>query len=81
MAFGTVAAPAEPQVDAAVYAAAQPGAFSAADKRELMMACEHEVSDRTGRRCATCKKCMHLDISIEGSRATCENCDKTFVGW
>ena len=78
---GTAVAQAESQVGAVAYAAVQPGAFSAADKRGLMAACGHEVPDRSGRRCAVCKKCLHRDITIEGARATCRDCNKTFIGW
>ena len=59
----------------------QPGNFSAADRCELMATCGHEVSDRSGRRCAHCKKCLHRDIAIEGSRAICHDCKRTFIGW
>ena len=43
---------------AVVYAAAQPGACSAADRRGLMAACRREVSNCSGRHCALCKKLM-----------------------
>ena len=59
----------------------QPGSFSAVDRCELMAPCGHEVSDRSGRRCAHCRKCLHRDVAIEGSRATCRDCKRTFIGW
>ena len=59
----------------------QHGNFSAADRCELMATCGHEVSDSYGRRCAHCRKCLHRDIAIEGSRATCRDCKRTFIGW
>ena len=43
--------------------------------------CEHEVPDRSGRRCVLREKCLHRDIDIQESRATCEHCGKTFIGW
>jgi len=43
--------------------------------------CEHEVPDSSVRRCVLCKKCLHRDIAIEGSRATCRDCNRTFIGW
>ena len=46
-----------------------------------MATCGHEVSDSYGRRCARCKKCLHRDIAIEGSRAICHDCKRTFIGW
>ena len=64
-----------------ISADVQPGSFSAADRCELMATCGHEVSDSSGRRCAHCKKCLHRDIAIEGSRATCHDCKRTFIGW
>ena len=44
------------QVGAVVHAAVQPGAFSAADKREQMAACRHQVSGSSGLRCASATK-------------------------
>ena len=64
-----------------ISADVQPGSFSAVDRCELMAPCGHEVSDRSGRRCAHCRKCLHRDIAIEGSRATCHDCKRTFIGW
>ena len=78
----TLSLPRHMNADGAVVSAAvQSGAFSAADKRELMAACRHEVPDRSGRRCAVCKECLHRDITIEGARATCRDCNKTFIRW
>ena len=43
--------------------------------------CEHKLRDFDGRYCLVCKACLHRDLSVEGPRATCPDCDKTFVGW
>ena len=60
----------------------QSGAFFAADKPRLMdVPCRRELPDSSGRRCALRKKCLHKDITIEGPRATCRDCNKTFIGW
>ena len=64
-----------------ISADVQAGNFSAADRCVLMATCGHEVSDRSGRRCAHCKKCLHRDITIEGAHATCRDCNRTFIGW
>ena len=64
-----------------ISADVQSGSFSAADRCELMATCGHEVADSSGRRCAHCKKCLHRNIDIEGSRATCRDCNRTFIGW
>ena len=64
-----------------ISADVQAGSFSAADGCELMATCGHEVSDRSERRCAHCRKCLHRDIAIEGARATCHDCKRTFIGW
>ena len=42
--------------------------------------CTHEVPDSSGRRCAACNKCLHRDIAIVRSRATCRDCKRTFIG-
>ena len=45
------------------------------------ISCEHSLRDVDGRYCLFCKECLHRDIAIEGARATCHDCGKTFVGW
>ena len=45
------------------------------------ISCEHKLRDVDGRYCSVCKTCLHKDIAIEGPRATCQDCGKTFVGW
>ena len=69
LAFGTTTTQAEQPVDTVVSAATQPGEFSSADKRELMVACRHEIPDSSGRHCGHCGKCLHRDIIIEGGNA------------
>ena len=48
---------------------------------KLTASCGQDASDSSGLRCALCKSCLHLEVTIEGSRATCEDCGKTFIGW
>ena len=43
--------------------------------------CEHRFTDTCNRYCLVCKVCLHGAIAIEGARATCQDCGKTFVGW
>ena len=43
--------------------------------------CEHNLRDVDGRSCPVCRACLHKDIAIDGPRATCRDCGKTFVGW
>ena len=45
------------------------------------ISCEHKFRDVDGRSCLVCRACPHRDIAIEGPRATCQDCGKTFVGW
>ena len=72
---------AESKVAAHFHTSVQPRAFSVADKRELMSACKHETPDSSGQSCAICKKCLHRNITIERSRATCRDCNRRFIGW
>ena len=51
------------------------------DEYIVALHCEHEVPDSVARRCSLCNECLHPDIAIEGARATCPDCDKTFGGW
>ena len=73
-----------------ISADVQPGSFSAADRCELMATCGHEVSDRSGRRCAHCKKmpaprhrhrgvARHLPTTARG-RSSAGECSAALIG-
>ena len=41
--------------------------------------CEHRPRDVDGRCCLVCRACLHRDITIERSRATCRDYKRTFI--
>ena len=47
----------------------------------MVVPCRHEVPNSSGRRCALFGAYRDIAIAIEGPRATCRDCAKTFVGW
>ena len=60
----------------------QSGAFFAADKPRLMTGSLQARGPRQFRPTLRALQSMPAqDIAIEGPRATCRDCAKTFVGW
>ena len=81
LAFGTTTTQIESPVAADFHVAVQPNTCSAANERDLMAGCRHEVPDGSGHRCAAYNKCLHRDIINEVARATCRDCNRTFIAW